>query len=73
MFSYKQPSVHKTVSETQIQNNELISIWLIKRVAMEVVSKDPNIISTVDKCDTEDQCTVQDALNDTEDHKIEIM
>jgi len=40
---------------------------------MEVVSKDPNIISIVDKFDIEDQYTTQDALNDNEDNKIEIM
>jgi len=46
---------------------------LIKKEVMEVVSKDPNKISTMGKCDIEDQCTTQDALNDTKDHKIENM
>jgi len=42
---------------------------------MEVVREDPNMISTMDKCDIEDQYTTQDSSNDiwniSEDHKID--
>jgi len=54
MFSDKHTSFQRTLSETELQNNELINIWSIKREAMNVINKDPNMISIVDECDLED-------------------
>ena len=76
MFSDKHTSFQRTLSETELQNNELINIWSIKREAMNVINKDPNMISIVDECDLEDQYTKQDALDDiwnvSEHHETKI-
>jgi len=42
---------------------------LIKREAIKVVSKDPSMISTMDKCDIEDMYTTHNAHNVTEGHE----